>query len=80
MENEIELKIPDIGDAKEIELVVWHAAEGDTVEEGEELCELVTDKAAFPLEAPFRGRLTAILKKKGEAVVVGETVARLLRI
>jgi len=74
---EIDLCIPDIGPAETIELVRWAVSAGDTVSPGQELCELVTDKAAFPLEAPQGGQLIAILKGAGSRVQVGEAVGRL---
>lgn len=69
--------MPDIGDAEKIELVAWYAAAGDAVAENQELCELVTDKAAFPLESPQSGQLGEILKPAGSQVKVGETLALL---
>lgn len=73
----IPLKVPDIGDAEKIELVAWYVAEGDTVSENQELCELVTDKAAFPLESPRGGQLGELLKPAGSQVKVGETLVLL---
>lgn len=72
MSEEIPLLVPDIGDAEKIELVSWLAEENASVEEGMELCELVTDKAAFSIESPASGRLR-IEKKSGE-VKTGEKV------
>ena len=60
----IELKIPDIGGNDGIELVKWNKKPGETFVAGDELCELVTDKAAFSLEAPQDGKLVEIYKKK----------------
>ncbi|MCR9142775.1 MAG: lipoyl domain-containing protein [bacterium] len=74
----IPLKVPDIGDAEKIELVAWYVAAGDTVSENQELCELVTDKAAFPLESPRSGRLGELLKPAGAQVTVGETLVTLI--
>jgi pyruvate/2-oxoglutarate dehydrogenase complex dihydrolipoamide acyltransferase (E2) component len=73
----IPLKVPDIGDAERIELVTWYVQAGDHVDEGQELCELVTDKAAFPLESPRNGRVTEILKPAGSVVTVGEALVYL---
>ncbi len=70
--KQISLEVPDIGDASEIELVAWHVSLGDWVEEGDELCELVTEKAAFPLESPYNGRVKGIEKSAGDKVEVGE--------
>lgn len=74
---EIDLKVPDIGDADKIELVSWNVSIGSEVSENQELCELVTSKAAFPLESPKRGILVKIYKQSGELVKIGETLALL---
>ena len=72
MPSQTPLHVPDIGDAKQIELVAWNVSAGDQVEEGEELCELVTDKASFPLESPHKGKISKIEKESGSIVKVGE--------
>ncbi|MDH5654298.1 MAG: hypothetical protein OEZ34_00180 [Spirochaetia bacterium] len=72
--EEIPLSVPDIGDAEKIELVTWKIQEGENVRADQELCELVTDKAAFPLESPFDGKIIKILRKEGELVCVGDTL------
>ena len=77
--DEIPLNVPDIGDTDKIELVSWNISAGQSVKEGQELCELVTDKAAFPLESPFSGTIVRILKKEGDPVHVGDTLAVLQR-
>ncbi len=76
-ETTISLIVPDIGDAGRIELIGWSVTSGDLVRAGEEICELVTDKAAFPLEAPCNGRILAICKNSGSLVRVGEELATL---
>ena len=78
-ETVVPLSVPDIGDADKIELVVWNVREGDVVSKDQELCELVTDKAAFPLESPFNGKIVKLLKEAGELVKVDETLALLER-
>ncbi|MDH5719608.1 MAG: lipoyl domain-containing protein [Spirochaetia bacterium] len=70
--KQIELKIPDVGDTESIELVKWNLKEGEKFETGFELCELVTDKAAFSLEAPSDGILTQIIIKNGSQVKVAD--------
>lgn len=68
----IELTIPDIGDTESIELVKWNLQEGEKFETGHEICELVTDKASFSLEAPADGILSKILIKSGNNVSIGD--------
>ncbi len=73
--KQIPLLVPDIGDAEKIELVQWNIKEGDLVEENQELCELITSKATFPLESPLKGRIIKILKPSGSFVKIGEELA-----
>ncbi|MFN3788130.1 MAG: biotin/lipoyl-containing protein [Sulfurihydrogenibium azorense] len=51
--------------------------EGDIVEKDQELCELVTSKATFPLESPENGKIIKILKEKNSKVKIGEELALL---
>jgi len=71
----IPLNVPDIGDADRILLASWNISPGEKVAQDQELCELVTDKAAFPLESPRNGVIKEIMKQEGEEVRVGETLA-----
>ncbi|ASV05717.1 lipoyl domain-containing protein [Leptospira interrogans] len=69
-----ELITPDLGDTDKIELVHWNSQIGDLVEQGQEVLELVTDKACFPMESPVNGTLTQIIKEKGSIVRKGEVL------
>lgn len=53
----------------------WHRAVGDTVTEGEDLVELVTDKATFNLPSPASGTLKEIRIAEGTEAKVGDVVA-----
>ncbi len=75
MTKRIPLNVPDIGEADRIELVTWNVPSGAQVHMHQELCELVTDKAAFPLESPYPGRLVEILAAAGSLVHVGDPLA-----
>lgn len=72
----IELKIPDIGGNDGIEVVKWNKQPGETFSAGDELCELVTDKAAFSLEAPQNGKLVEICVAEKSHPKIGELAAR----
>ncbi len=67
-----ELLTPDLGDAEKIELALWYVKQGQDVEIGQEILELVTDKAAFPVESPYKGRILEILASKGSNVKKGQ--------
>jgi pyruvate/2-oxoglutarate dehydrogenase complex dihydrolipoamide acyltransferase (E2) component len=64
----LDLKTPDLGDTDKIELLKWFVNVGDVVKEGDELVELVTDKASFPVEAPLPGKIIQIFKLGGSIV------------
>ncbi len=78
-EKTYQLDVPDIGAAEEIEIVSWKLKEGDAFEDGDELCELVTQKSTFPLEAPFSGFIVKILASEGSIVHVGDPVGTVRR-
>jgi pyruvate/2-oxoglutarate dehydrogenase complex dihydrolipoamide acyltransferase (E2) component len=45
---------------------------GDTVEEGEDLVEMVTDKATFNVPAPQGGSVAKILVEEDQEIAVGD--------
>jgi len=53
----------------------WHKREGDDVKEGEDLVELVTDKATFNMPSPAAGKLKKILVREGDEAKVGQAIA-----
>jgi len=53
----------------------WHKKEGDKVEQGDILFEVMTDKVSLEVEAYESGVLRKILRGEGEEVPVTETVA-----
>ncbi len=61
----------------EATLLSWLKGVGDTVDAGEPLAELETDKTNAELESPFAGTLTEILVDEGANVIPGQVVARI---
>src|ERR1022692_4704880 len=53
----------------------WLKAVGDSVEEGEPLVEVTTDKVDVEVPAPATGQLTEIIAAEGETVAGGATLA-----
>ncbi len=65
-------KMPDIGEGiAEAEIVQWHKAVGDTVNEDEEFVDMMTDKATVPMESPVTGKILEIAGSEGEMVSIG---------
>ncbi|MEX0856043.1 MAG: pyruvate dehydrogenase complex dihydrolipoamide acetyltransferase [Gemmatimonadota bacterium] len=60
---------------EEGQLVKWLKSEGDTVENGELLAEIETDKATMELVARGAGVLRKILLGEGSTAAVGEVIA-----
>ncbi len=77
MAQTLELKIPDIGGNDGIELVQWNVKPGESFRAGAELCELVTDKAAFSLEAPQDGKLLEIFVQEKAHPKIGDLAAKI---
>ncbi|MDR5893295.1 2-oxo acid dehydrogenase subunit E2 [Halomonas mongoliensis] len=63
--------LPDIGEGiVECEVVEWHVAEGDVIEEDQPVVEVMTDKALVEITAPEAGRVTRLYVQKGEIAKV----------
>ncbi|PAA46138.1 hypothetical protein BOX15_Mlig031052g1 [Macrostomum lignano] len=56
-------------------IVKWHKAEGDTVQPGDILCDIQTDKAVVSFEFDDEGVLARVLRADGSAGSVGDVIA-----
>jgi pyruvate dehydrogenase E2 component (dihydrolipoamide acetyltransferase) len=71
--------MPKMGDGMtEGTILRWLKKEGDTVEIGDIIAEVETDKASVELPAEASGKLTNILAKEGDTVPVGTVIAEIL--
>ena len=72
-----EIIVPSPGESiTQVQVAKWLASDGDEVEKDEEVVEIDSDKASFPLTAPQDGVLR-ILVAEGETVAVGTILARI---
>lgn len=72
--------MPKMGDAmEEGTLVRWLKHEGDTVQEGEPIAEIATDKATVEIEAPISGVLRGIRVAENAVVPVNTPLAYILQ-
>ncbi|AQR63242.1 pyruvate dehydrogenase [Brevundimonas sp. LM2] len=68
-------KLPDVGEGTaEAELVGWHVAVGDRVEEDQILADIMTDKATVELTSPVSGVVTALHGEPGVMSPVGSAL------
>lgn len=64
--------LPDIGEGiSEAEIVAWHVAVGDRVEEDQGLADMMTDKATVELESPVAGTVVELAGEPGDQVSIG---------
>jgi 2-oxoisovalerate dehydrogenase E2 component (dihydrolipoyl transacylase) len=71
-------KLPDVGEGTaEAEVVAWHAAVGDLVEEDAPLVDVMTDKATVEITSPVRGRVLSLAAQPGEMATVGAPLVEL---
>ena len=72
----IVIKMPRLSDTMEEGGVAsWLKQEGDTVEEGEALVEIETDKATMEYQSPESGQLLRILVTAGQSAALGAPIA-----
>ena len=69
--SDLNVKVPDIGDASEVEVIEVSVSVGDTVEEGDTLIVLESDKASMEIPAPAAGVIQQVLIKEGDQVNEG---------
>lgn len=67
--------LPELGDGiTKATVACWLVNLHDKVEKGDDIVEVVTDKASFCLPAEAAGRLTEIVVGEGKEVPVGGTL------
>ncbi len=72
---QIEIKIPSPGESiTQVQIAKWLVADGEEVEQDQELAEIDSDKASFPITAEVAGRIT-LKAGEGDTVPVGAVVA-----
>lgn len=73
-----EAKLPPLGEGIEkANVSYWHRSIGEYIKEGEDLVELVTDKATFNMPSPVSGVLKEVLVQEGDEVTVGQVLAKI---
>src|SRR5438045_8311658 len=73
----IEVKVPDIGDFKDIPVIEVFVKPGDTVKADDSLVTLESDKATMDVPAPSAGSVKDIKVKVGDKVSEGSLIVTL---
>ncbi|HET7174427.1 MAG TPA: dihydrolipoyllysine-residue acetyltransferase [Gammaproteobacteria bacterium] len=71
---EKEVKVPDIGNFKDVEVIEVMVKPGDVVAKEQGLITLETDKAAMDVPSPYAGTVKALKVNKGDKVSEGSLV------
>jgi pyruvate dehydrogenase E2 component (dihydrolipoamide acetyltransferase) len=74
LEGPREVRVPDLGDFKDVDVIEVHVEAGDEVAADASLITLETDKAAMDVPAPFAGTITEVKTKIGDKVSKGDLV------
>ncbi|MCM1965074.1 dihydrolipoamide acetyltransferase family protein [Streptomyces sp. G1] len=70
-----EFRLPDVGEGlQDAEIARWHVGVGDTVTDGQVVCEIETAKAMVELPVPFAGVVRELRFPEGTTVDVGEVI------
>ena len=70
--------LPELGEGiEEAVISLWHVTEGDNVKKGDDIVEMVTDKATFNIPSPASGVIKKIIHAEGETVKIGDVLAEL---
>ncbi len=71
-----DIKLPPLAEGVDkASISYWFKQPGDMVKEGEELVELVTDKASFSMPSPLEGKIKELLVGEGDSALVGQSIA-----
>ncbi|MCX7897438.1 MAG: dihydrolipoyllysine-residue acetyltransferase [Rhodocyclaceae bacterium] len=74
----IEIRVPDIGDFKDVPVIEVLVQAGDVVQAEDALVTLESDKATMDVPAPVAGKIVEVLVKVGDKVSEGTPIVRLL--
>jgi dihydrolipoamide dehydrogenase len=73
----IEVRVPDIGDFKGVEVIEVHVAAGAEIRLDQPLITLESDKAAMEVPSPAAGKVAALAVKTGDKVSEGDLILTL---
>jgi pyruvate dehydrogenase E2 component (dihydrolipoamide acetyltransferase) len=71
----IEVRVPDIGDFKDVAVIELLAQPGDTLKVEQSLLTVESDKASMEIPSPVAGRLRELKVKVGDKVNIGDLIA-----
>jgi dihydrolipoamide dehydrogenase len=73
----IEIRVPDIGDFSDVEIIEVHVTRGDSVKTEDPLITLESDKASMEVPSPQEGTVEEVLVSVGDRVSEGSHIVTL---
>ena len=73
----LEVRVPDIGDYRDVPVIEVHVAAGDTIAAEDPLITLESDKATMDVPAPAGGTVTGLRVAVGDTVSEGDMILEL---
>jgi len=71
-----DVKLPELAEGVDKAVIsFWHKEIGEEISKGDDLVEMLTDKATFNVPAPATGKLTSISAEEGQEIKVGDVIA-----
>ncbi len=77
MSEVIEIRVPDIGDVSDVEVIEILVSVGDTVAVEDSLITLESDKATMEIPSPVVGTVTEISAKIGDSLSEGDVIMKM---
>lgn len=74
MSDTTDIKVPDIGDFSEVEVIEVLVSEGDTIQAEQSLITVESDKASMEIPAPQGGRVASVNVKVGDKIKEGSVI------
>src|SRR5947209_8256404 len=71
----VEVKVPDIGDFKEVAVIELLVQPGDTIKAEQSLLTIESDKASMEIPSSAAGMLKELKVKIGDKVNIGDLIA-----
>ncbi len=72
--SEIEIKVPNIGDFKDVEVIEVLVSEGQTLKKNEPLITIESDKSSVEIPSNFEGKIKTLKTKVGDKVSEGDLI------
>ncbi len=72
--SEIEIKVPNIGDFKDVEVIEVLISEGQTIKKNESLITIESDKSSIEIPSNFDGKVKTLKIKIGDKVSEGDLI------